>query len=132
MDNSQFDSKAPSGRRLFLKKGLAAGAAGAGIAVLAGTSTVFAQSKGLKEGGGRLSIRRRGFAPVRGCSRNSRDRFLDKYNELGGVHDSEVSGGSGNPTYTSKLQVLDADFPQYIHDNTDDEFTHFTFLNAYL
>ena len=21
---------------------------------------------------------------------------------------------------------------QYIHDNTDDEFTHFTFLNAYL
>jgi hypothetical protein len=57
MDNSQFDSKAPSGRRLFLKKGLAAGAAGAGIAVLAGTSTVFAQSKGLKEGGGRLSIK---------------------------------------------------------------------------
>jgi hypothetical protein len=22
--------------------------------------------------------------------------------------------------------------PQYIHDNTDDEITHFTFLNAYL
>src|SRR5258708_40322397 len=22
--------------------------------------------------------------------------------------------------------------PQYIHDNTEDEFTHFTFLNAYL
>jgi hypothetical protein len=55
MDNSQFDSKAPSGRRLFLKKGLAAGAAGPGIAVLAGTSTVFAQTKGLEEGGGRLS-----------------------------------------------------------------------------
>jgi hypothetical protein len=28
--------------------------------------------------------------------------------------------------------VLDGDFPQYIHDNTDDEITHFTFLNAYL
>jgi len=55
MDNSQFDPKAPSGRRSFLKKGLAAGAAGPRIAVLAGTSTVFAQSKGLAEGGGRLS-----------------------------------------------------------------------------
>jgi hypothetical protein len=28
--------------------------------------------------------------------------------------------------------VLDGDFDQYIHDNTDDEITHFTFLNAYL
>src|SRR5439155_4709150 len=30
------------------------------------------------------------------------------------------------------LEVLDEDMPQYIHDNTDDEFTHFTFINAYL
>jgi len=58
--------------------------------------------------------------------------FWVQYNELGGIPDSEVPGGSGNPTYTAKLQVLDADFPQYIHDNTDDEITHFTFLNAYL
>ncbi len=58
--------------------------------------------------------------------------FWVQYNELGGIQDSEVPGGSGNPTYTAKLQVLDADFPQYIHDNTDDEITHFTFLNAYL
>jgi hypothetical protein len=28
--------------------------------------------------------------------------------------------------------VLDADMAQYIHDNTDDEFTHQNFLNAYL
>jgi hypothetical protein len=28
--------------------------------------------------------------------------------------------------------VLDADMDQYIHDNTEDEFTHFTFINAYL
>jgi len=52
MDNSQFDSKAPSGRRTLLKNELAAGAAGAGIAVLAGTSTVFAQSEGLEQDGG--------------------------------------------------------------------------------
>jgi len=28
--------------------------------------------------------------------------------------------------------VLDADMDQYIHDNTDDEISHFTFINAYL
>ncbi len=39
----------------------------------------------------------------------------------GASRTSEVPGGSGNPTYTAKLQVLHGDFPQYIHDNTDDE-----------
>jgi hypothetical protein len=34
--------------------------------------------------------------------------------------------------YTGKLENLDEDFSQYIHDNTDDEITHFKFLNAYL
>jgi hypothetical protein len=58
--------------------------------------------------------------------------FWVQYNELGGIQDSEVPGGTGNAKYTAKLQVLDSDFPQYIHDNTDDEITHFTFLNAYL
>ncbi|MGN6431391.1 MAG: ferritin-like domain-containing protein [Gaiellaceae bacterium] len=55
-----------------------------------------------------------------------------QYNELGGIQDSEVPGGSGNPDYTNALSVLDSDMAQYIHDNTDDEFTHFSFLNAYL
>src|SRR5207253_5288938 len=58
--------------------------------------------------------------------------FWVQYNELGGIQDSEEPSGSGNPLYTKALQVLDGDFPQYIHDNTDDEITHFTFLNAYL
>jgi hypothetical protein len=53
-----------------------------------------------------------------------------QYNELGGIQDSEVPGGTGNPTYAAALQVLDSDFAQYIHDNTDDEITHFTCLNA--
>src|SRR6476469_3015857 len=55
-----------------------------------------------------------------------------QYNELAGIQDSEVPGGSGNPAYTNALKVLDGDMDQYIHDNTEDEFTHFTFLNAYL
>ncbi len=55
-----------------------------------------------------------------------------QYNELGGIQDSEVPGGSGNPAYTAAVEVLDSDMAQYIHDNTDDEITHFEFLNAYL
>jgi Ferritin-like domain len=58
--------------------------------------------------------------------------FWIQYNELGGVQDSEVPGGTGNPAYTEALAVLDEDMDQYIHDNTDDEITHHTFLNAYL
>ena len=55
-----------------------------------------------------------------------------QYNELGGIQDSEVPGGSGNPAYTKALAVLDEDMDQYIHDNADDEHSHANFINAYL
>jgi Ferritin-like domain len=58
--------------------------------------------------------------------------FWIQYNELGGVQDSEVPGGTGIEAYTEALEVLDEDMPIYIHDNTDDEITHHRFLNAYL
>ena len=55
-----------------------------------------------------------------------------QYNELAGIQDSEVPGGTGNPAYHDAVAVLDEDMDQYIHDNTDDEISHDTFLNAYL
>ena len=55
-----------------------------------------------------------------------------QYNELAGIQDSEVPGGSGSRLYTNALEVLDEDMPQYIHDNTEDELTHEVFINAYL
>src|SRR5881394_1988297 len=58
--------------------------------------------------------------------------FWIQYNELGGVQDSEVPGGSGIEAYTEALEKLDEDMAVYIHDNTDDEITHHRFLNAYL
>jgi len=58
--------------------------------------------------------------------------FWQQYNELGGIQDSEVPGGSGSPAYTTALSMLDSDMAQYVHDNTDDEFSHAKFLNAYL
>src|SRR5438046_3504209 len=58
--------------------------------------------------------------------------FWIQYNELGGTQDDEVPGGSGNPDYTEALEVIEDEMQDYIHDNTDDEITHHTFLNAYL
>src|SRR6266513_1939069 len=58
--------------------------------------------------------------------------FWIQYNELGGIQDNEVPGGHGNPDYTEALEVIEDEMGDYIHDNTDDEITHHTFLNAYL
>ena len=58
--------------------------------------------------------------------------FWVQYNELAGIPDSEVPGGTPITAYQNAIIQLDMDMPQYIHDNTEDEFTHFTFLNAYL
>jgi hypothetical protein len=58
--------------------------------------------------------------------------FWIQYNELGGIHDDEVSSGRGNPAYIEALEVIEDEMRDYIHDNTDDERTHHQFLNAYL
>jgi len=55
-----------------------------------------------------------------------------QYNELAGVQDDEVPGGSGNAAYAEAVNALDEDMSQYIHDNTEDELTHELFINAYL
>ncbi len=64
----------------------------------------------------------------------------EQYTELGGVSvngksDGESPGvpaGGGNAPYVAALQSIDGDMPQYVTDNTDDEFSHAAFLNAYL
>ena len=53
-------------------------------------------------------------------------------NELGGIQDGEVLGGSGSKPYTDALNSLDGDMSQYIHNNAEDEKSHFMFINAYL
>ncbi len=114
-----------AGRRSFLRQSLATGVAGAGAAVLANTN-LFSQSTGSLSRGDAALLRFAAAAEILEAD------FWIQYNELGGIQDGEVPGGSGSPEYTEKLEGLDEDFPQYIHDNTDDEITHFTFLNAYL
>jgi hypothetical protein len=59
----------------------------------------------------------------------------EQYWELGGVKSDEFAQALhpfGNGPYTAALTILDGDQPQYITDNTDDEFSHMQFLNAYL
>ena len=127
--------KSPLNRRSFVKKGLmAAGAATMGTGLL--SSTAFTESthphpRSLSRNGS-LSNGDAALLRFVAAAETLEADFWIQYNELAGVQDSEVPGGSGNAAYTQKFVELDDDFPQYIHDNTDDEITHAAFLNAYL
>src|SRR5260221_5888908 len=123
----------PSTSRRSLLKGLAVGA-GAGTigaelvnAGLLNNTLAHAQGTGAALTNGDVAILRF-LAAVEIIETD----LWQQYNELGGIQDSEVPGGSGSPGYIAALAVLDADMSQYIHDNTEDEISHFTFLNAYL
>jgi len=112
-------------RRSFLLTGAAAGAAAVGAGRLLAEPAIARASGGLTPGDAAIL---RFLAALETLETD----LWQQYNELGGIQDSEVPGGSGNTDYTNALSVLDSDMAQYIHDNTDDEFTHFTFINAYL
>ena len=119
-------------RRSFIKNGmLAVGTASAGASLLSGVAADA--HEGREEKSGRLTRGDAAMLRFAAAAEILETDFWVQYNELGGVPNTkEVPGGSGNLPYTQKLQVLDGDMPQYIHDNTDDEFTHQNFLNAYL
>src|SRR5690349_7735209 len=116
-------------RRSLLK---AAGAAGSGIAAVAGVGLLSARTEAapfdyIKQ----TDQQQHPAADTQGISAGDAAilRFLaaaeiletdawQQYNELGGVQDAEVPGGSGSPAYAAALAVLDEDMAQYIHDNT--------------
>jgi hypothetical protein len=56
----------------------------------------------------------------------------EQYAGFGGQASTERPDDGRNAFYVSALQNLDGDMPQYISDNTDDEESHQTFINAYL
>jgi len=116
--------KSSISRRSFLGTSLAVGAGTIGVGLLTGPRTAEARG-GLTPGDAAL-LRFAAAAEILEAD------FWIQYNELGGVQDAEVPGGTGNEDYTEAIEVLDEDMPIYIHDNTDDEITHHTFLNAYL
>jgi hypothetical protein len=102
---------------------IAGGAAG----VLGTGSSLFGQTSNVITGGDVAILRFLAAAEI-----IETDLWI-QYNELGGVQDNEVPGiTGGSPAYMAALQVLDSDMPQYIHDNTEDEMSHFQFINGYL
>ncbi|HEX4665739.1 MAG TPA: ferritin-like domain-containing protein [Chthoniobacterales bacterium] len=111
-------------RRSFLGKTIALGAGTAGAGLLTGLRTA--------EAAGGLSPGDAALLRFPAALELLEADFWIQYNELGGSQDDEVPGGSGNPDYTEALEVIEDEMQDYIHDNTDDEITHHTFLNAYL
>jgi len=136
-----------SNRRFFLKKGVAAaGAATMGVGLLKSPARAFAA--GSEGSSGHLN---RGDAAIlrflQALETIEADLWI-QYAELGGAG-ANTPGTTGNspidlvfednpvttalaPLYIAGLQQLDADMPQYIADNTDDEISHESFLRSYL
>jgi Ferritin-like domain len=125
METTARRSRMSTSRRAFLGSGAALGA-GTAAAGLLGPGLAFAQGSPSLNAGDVAILRLLAAVEILETD------MWQQYNELGGIQDSEVPGGSGNPAYTADLQVLDGDMPQYIHDNTEDEISHHTFLNAFL
>jgi hypothetical protein len=122
---SSQPSEHVTSRRGFIA-GAGAGALGAGVlggGVLASTP---AFAKGSLSHGDAAILRFLAAAEILETD------LWQQYNELCGIQDHEVPGGSGNKAFTKALSQLDSDMAQYVHDNTEDEFTHFNFINAYL
>ena len=111
------------GRRAFL------GRMAAGAALLAPGATLLA---GKAKGKPNLSKGDAAMLRFAAAAEILETDFWVQYNELAGIQDSEEPDGSGNSAFHDAVAQLDEDMDQYIHDNTEDERTHFTFLNAYL
>jgi Ferritin-like domain len=114
-------------RRSFLRTG-----AIAGTALAVGASGTFAQDAADADASKRPTKGDIDILRFLAAIEILETDLWQQYNELGGIQDGEVPGGTGSPAYTAALKNLDGDMDQYIHDNTEDEFTHFTFINAFL
>jgi hypothetical protein len=141
--DTKMDSGASSGlgRRSFLK-----GLGMAGATLLPASSLLITDARadeGDRDRRGRLSrgdaaiLRFLAAAEILECD------LWEQYWELGGTQEQDFASANpatgvapmptgGNAPYTAALQLLDGDMPQYILDNTDDEFSHAKFLIAYL
>src|SRR5690242_17104989 len=123
-DKGTKPRKSSISRRSFLSKTIAIGAGTVGAGLLGSIRTAKA--------GGALSPGDAALLRFPAALELLEADFWIQYNELGGIQDEEVPGGSGNPAYTEALELIEDEMQDYIHDNTDDEITHHQFLNAYL
>jgi hypothetical protein len=125
---------------------IAPGAAAIGMGLLPGSLSAFAQDG--NDSGGKLSRGDTSILRFLATAEILEADLWEQYWELssaaGIAHRGDFAsainpntgkppvGTGGNLPYTTALQLLDSDMPQYIVDNTDDEFSHTNFLLAYL
>jgi hypothetical protein len=127
------------GRRSFLKRGVvAAGAVTLGGGILVNGSSAHEN--------GRLSEGDAAILSFVAAAEILESDLWEQYWELSATPDTvnshfaspnpatgtKPTPTGGNAQYNAALQILDGDMPQYINDNTDDEFSHANFLLAYL
>jgi len=131
-----------SNRRSFLKRGAVAGAATLGSSFLVNGISALGKDrqKGSLSEGDAAILRFVAAAEI------LESDLWEQYWELISTAAAVTSGFAspnpatgtkptptgGNAQYTAALEILDGDMPQYINDNTDDEFSHANFLVAYL
>ena len=128
-ESSQLVSPLPApnrlDRRVFLRNlGLGAALLAPGAALISNATKALAGNENQDENN-RLTRGDVAILQLLAAAELIEADLWQQYTELGGV-DAPTTG------YTAGLQILDGDQPQYISDNTDDEQSHATFLNAYL
>ena len=132
--------KSATNRRAFIQNALTAvGTAGVGAALLSNSQTAFGDSPVRLNEGDAAILRFLAAAEILESdlweqywelsSATGVNSFVEAPNPATGTKPTPTGG---NPAYTTALQILDGDMPQYINDNTDDEFSHANFLLAYL
>ena len=133
MDETTHQPQDLISRRSVMFKGAALGVGATAVGrLLVDPPDVFAKTGHTKVKGGRLTKGDAAILRFLAAAEIIESDLWQQYNELAGIQDREVPGGSGNDAYTEAVEVLDEDMNQYIHDNTDDEFSHVAFINAYL
>jgi hypothetical protein len=127
------------GRRSFLK-----GLGMAGATLLPASALLTAKANAM--GGDRSGSLSKGDAAILrflATAEIIESDLWEQYWELGGNQQADFASPKpatgtkptptmGNGPYTAGLLLLDGDMPQYIQDNTDDEFSHANFLISYL
>jgi hypothetical protein len=128
------------GRRSFLR-----GLGATGAMLLPAGALLVNQAKAMRgdDSGGELSKGDASILRFLAAAEIIESDFWEQYWELGGTQLNDFAATNpatgttpsptgGNAAYTTALQILDGDMPQYILDNTDDEFSHANFLLGYL
>jgi hypothetical protein len=132
--------KSATNRRSFIQTTLTAvGTVGVGAGLLSNSKSAFGDERGRLTAGDAAILRFLAAAEILESdlweqywelsSAMGVNSFFEAPNPATGTKPPPTGG---NAAYTTALQILDGDMPQYINDNTDDEFSHANFLLAYL